>query len=398
VPRPQEFLAGLFDPACSNPVRFLTAPDKERAILLLEALPLKMDRAALFIEMGVRADEIGPVPVGLNALEEIGIIRDQFFAKRTAVNRDEKAAAQAADQLRRNIPAEIMKDPKAEIDALEAAVGELAGQLGAAEQDAEATQRAASLAAISAHDLEETKIEAAFKDAAKDKRAAFAAWEAHARAALEAGIKAEKEKVEAEVAALKAADEKRLAALDAAEQEAVEAAALARRVADAGLVALRNTLGAKREQLAALREQASRAEKDRALTEQAEEFDRQRDRMKAEADRLTQALAALDAYRRRMAEDLPIPGLSIEGKEIRVDGVPYEQLNMQARIDIAVKVAMLRAKGQKLPVIFVDGAEALDTPHFDALVARLAAENVQAFVARVSDSDLDVATPAGVGA
>jgi hypothetical protein len=135
-------------------------------------------------------------------------------------------------------------------------------------------------------------------------------------------------------------------------------------VADAGLVALRNTLGAKREQLAALREQASRAEKDRALTEQAEEFDRQRDRMKAEADRLTQALAALDAYRRRMAEDLPIPGLSIEGKEIRVNGVPYDQLNMQARIDIAVKVAMLRAKGQKLPVIFVDGAEALDTRAF----------------------------------
>ena len=55
VPRPQEFLAGLFDAAAASPVRFLTAPDKERALLLLEALPLKLDLQQLLAEMAIDA-------------------------------------------------------------------------------------------------------------------------------------------------------------------------------------------------------------------------------------------------------------------------------------------------------------------------------------------------------
>jgi DNA repair exonuclease SbcCD ATPase subunit len=390
VPRPQEFLAGLYDPTCSNPVRFLTAPDKERALLLLEALPLKMDRAALLSEMGVEAKEIGQVPTGLHPLEEIGLIRANVFAARTGVNRDEKAAAQAADQLRRNIPAALAEDPAAAIAALEKRTTALADQVARAEEGAASDFEKASAAARAEHAQAEAKVRADHKEAARSKRAAFDAWEADERVQFERRVAQRKSEVEAEVATSRETSEWKLGEIDSARDAVLQAAEADRTKALAGLAALRNNLTGYREQLVALRAQADRLSKDKALTEQAEVFDRDRARLEEESERLTKALDALDAYRRRMAENLPISGLTIEGKEIRVNGIPFEQLNTQARIDIAVQVASLRAKGSKLPVIFVDGAEALDAEHFEALVARLAQENLQAFVARVEDHDLAV--------
>ncbi len=146
-------------------------------------------------------------------------------------------------------------------------------------------------------------------------------------------------------------------------------------------------LNVTRERLAALRAQAEASAKAKALHEQAAQFDLEAQRLALESTRLTKAVDALDRYRRQMAENLPISGLEIEDKTIRVNGIPFEQLNTAQRVAIAVKVATLRAKVQRLPVVFVDGAEALDSEHFDALVAALKAENVQAFLGRVTDED-----------
>lgn len=390
VPRPQEFLAGLFDPTLSNPVRFLSAPDKERAILLLEALPLRMDRAALYQEMGVTADEVGPVPEGLHPLEETGLIRDAVFRKRTGVNVQEKAAKNAAEQLKRNIPADLAEDPKAAIDELEGAVSALTDQIARSESDASAAYVAEVAAAQSASNLEDEKIRGTFKSERDKRRAQFAAWEAARRAVVEKEIAAEKDRVEAEIVELKTKDEARLEQLDVDLAAATRTAEQARDAKLSALAALRAAQTEKREKLAALRAQADRLSKDKALTEQAAEFDRHRERLAGEAGRLTAALEALDAYRRRMAESLPIPGLTIEDKVIRVNGIPFDQLNTAQRVDLAVQVAVLRAKGQKLPVIFVDGAENLDSEHFEMLVGRLAAAGVQAFLGRVADSALEV--------
>lgn len=393
VGKPQTWLRSLYDPQGANPVTFLTAPDKDRALLLLEALPLKFDRGALLAAMGLTpADELPPIPEGLHPLEECEWIRKAVFGKRTGVNRDEKSAAQAADQLRRNSPAVLPEDHAQAIADLEARTSALAQQLGTAEEAAAAAQREALAAAQATHDQDEQGITAAFKETAREKRSTFAAWEAHVRAVLEQQIAAEKAKVEQEVTTLREADELRLAQLDADLQAAHQKAAAARSTAESGLAALRTALTTNREQLAALREQARQGEKARALAEQAKEFDAQAERLKAESDRLTAAIESLDVFRRRMAEDLPIPGLTIEDRTIRVNGVPFDQLNTGQKVEIAVKVATLRAKGSRLPVVFVDGAEALDTEHFETLVARLAEEKVQAFVARVEDTDLRVVT------
>ena len=149
-------------------------------------------------------------------------------------------------------------------------------------------------------------------------------------------------------------------------------------------------LAHRREALAGLRAQAAAGERARALADQVEKFDRAAQDLDVESERLSSALEVLDEYRRRLAEDLPIPGLTISGKEIRVNGVLFEQLNAGQRVEIAVKVATLRARGRRLPIVFVDGAEQLDAEHFEALVAELKASGVQAFIGRVADHPLTV--------
>lgn len=389
-PQPQAFLSALFDPTGANPVRFLTAADKDRAILLLEALDLKFDRPALLKEMDVEEASLPAMPVGLNPLEEIGMIRAAVFDRRTAVNRDKKAAGLSADQLRRSIPAELPEDPEGQIKALDVDVARLAGDLAAGEEKAAGDERAAVAKALAEIESEADRIEAEFNAFKRAKRAAHEQQAATLRAEVERAIAAEHAAVEKGIEERKDEDEKKLRGLDAKEATARRVAEETRRLADEALAALRNTLGARREQLAAMREQSKTAAAAKALDAQAVKFEKDADRLAAESERLSASLEILDAFRRRMAENLPIAGLSIEGKVIRVNGVPFDQLNMQARIDIAVQVAVLRSKGSRLPVIFIDGAEALDAAHFEALAARLKTENIQCFVARVDDSEFTV--------
>jgi energy-coupling factor transporter ATP-binding protein EcfA2 len=390
VPQPQAFLSSLFDPTGANPVRFLTAADKDRALLLLEALDLDFDRAALLAEMKYDAADLPAYPAGLNPLEEIATIRAAVFDRRQDVNRDRKNASGTADQLRREIPAELPADPAAEIKAIDADVSKLAADLAAGEEKAAGDERAHVAKALADVEAEADRIAAEFNAFKRDRRAAHDKQAAKLRAEVERAIATELATVEKEIEERKDQDEAALRALDAKEATARRVAEETRRLADEALAALRNTLEAKRQQLAVLREQEKHATTAKALTAQAAKFEKDAERLTTESERLTSSIEILDAFRRRMAENLPIPGLSIEGKVIRVNGVPFDQLNMQQRIDIAVQVAVMRSKNQRLPVLFVDGAEALDHAHFEALAARLAKEGVQAFVARVDDAEFTV--------
>jgi hypothetical protein len=128
----------------------------------------------------------------------------------------------------------------------------------------------------------------------------------------------------------------------------------------------------------------------RTLHEEAHQFEVEAEHLQELSERLTAGLQALDAYRRSLADDLPIPGLEVDGEIIKVDGIPFDQLNTAQRIDIAVKIACLRAKDKSLPVLWVDGAEALDSENFGHLVEAVKSQGVQAFIGRVTDQDFKV--------
>ena len=119
VPKPQRFLSGLYDGKLANPIEFLNAPDKERVLMLLGALPLQLDRDGLWQKLGLKKSELSPIPEGLHPLQELALIREAIFRERTGVNRDAKAKAGSDEQTRRNTPAVLPDDHEQEINQLE---------------------------------------------------------------------------------------------------------------------------------------------------------------------------------------------------------------------------------------------------------------------------------------
>lgn len=390
VPRPQEWLRSLYDLRGSNPVAYLTAKDDERAVMLLEALTLKLDRSELEHILGLDAKHVPMLPTDMHPLEELELIRDAIFRARTGVNVNARGKADAADQTRRKLPAEIPVDQKVAIATLDGEVQALATEVGRVETQADADEGAAITAATGTYAREEQRLKDEFRTEAQKLRRAHEAKAAELRAKVERQIAALNAETDRVVDALNGSIVEQIDAAEKAKDEAVAEARRQREAARFQTEAKKRDLAARREQLASLRAQAQESAAVRALQQQAEQFEQEASDLKAESERMTETINALDAFRRRLADNLPIPGLSIEGKTIKVNGIPFDQLNTQQRIDIAVRVATLRSKDMRLPLCFVDGAEALDKEHFDALVQRLEQEGVQAFIARVEDRDFEV--------
>lgn len=100
------------------------------------------------------------------------------------------------------------------------------------------------------------------------------------------------------------------------------------------------------------------------------------------------AISELREERKRlMGQKLP-KGLTIEDGTLYYDGIAYDTLNTQQKIDVAVRLALVRSKGTG--VLFVDGFEALDHENREVLLKRLAETKCQCFVAEVSEEDLTI--------
>ena len=385
VPSPQRWLDGLFDGRMSNPIRFLEAAEKDRVLILLGALDFEFDRSGLWSRMGLTPDDIAPIPEGLHPLQEIALIRDGVFRERTGVNRDHKGKAQSAEQLLREIPAKTPDDLNTEIGALEAAIEGMSSTI----------ERGCAAA------------ESEFEKAQVEIEAEREAKKARIETASSLQVREINEKFEQQIAELRETQRRDVALVDdlaAADQKAVDrdadtAIAKSRSDRDEALASFQEaaaTLASKREQLAELRGRQEGVVKAQALRTQADQFKADADELKGRSDHLTEAIRTLDQYRAELADNLPIRGLEIQGDgkkaKLLVGGVEFDQLNTAQQIEIAVKVACIRAKKQRLPVVCVDGAERMDAQNFAALKTALDAENVQAFIARVSDDDLNVET------
>lgn len=372
VRRPQEFLSAIFDAAGSSPVRFLTAPDKDRVLMALEAIDVKLDTATLRAEMGLSIDEWAAhapsLPVATRQpFEALAHIRESVFRARTGLNTSARDKRGSAEQMRLNLPAKLPENATRQRDEAASAVENLAADVAREEETNEAAYRAAVKDAEHAHEVKRGEVWADFEAAAAEIRAKAEAQIAEHRQRAE--------EVEAEARK----------AMNAAKSQAATRQVEAR----AASAERREILSAARVELAKLNAEVEAASKARGLAEQADRFGAEAAELEARSQRLTTAIEALDAHRRRLLDALPIPGLTIDDKAIKVNGVPYDQLNLEQRTRIAVKIACLRAKG-RLPLVFVDDAEKLDTEHFRALVGELEAQGVQAIVTRVADHELTV--------
>lgn len=363
VPKPGAWVGGLFDAKMLNPIDFMHASDKDRVLMLLDALPIALDVEELWNTLGLLACDFASVPVGLHALQTMSLIRESIFKARTGVNSDLRGKTQAVEQLLREIPAEMDDDIGDKIIALdkEISTAEVANVAQKKDRCAEIDAQIGDLKVKQA--AFEQRERAASADVAASKRAVVEAEISAMTKELIDGFEASHDAMEEEVEALN-------------EQHTS--------VVEESFDVSRATEGKKRE-LLEMRQQQKEVQKARTLEAQAADFRRQAEDLDMKAQELTAALKKLDEYRASLADDLPIKGLEVEGKNITLDGIPWGQTNTAKQIRTAVQLACLRAKPKELPLIFFDGAERLESDNLNLLCDEIKAQGVQAVIGLVKD-------------
>lgn len=394
VPSPARFLKGLYDNHMFSPVKFMNAPnyskDKkpDRIRMLLGALPVELDRDKLWKDMAIKKGDIPPVPEGLHPLQELSLIRESIMRERKGLNRDLKNKKEAAEQIRRNTPAVLPDEHDKEIKALDKKISTSEKKL------TERAEQAKSKCAVGCSEAKSGATEKANEETIKHEKwvsgkiSEFNEWRNIKQAELallvdkkeaELDDLIEEDKAQADTEVKKARD---------ARDELTEAFQEERD----GIVEKARTeyadLNSKRTKLTEMREAAKGAIKAKTLHDQAEQFDDQAHKLRKMAAKLTFAVDKLDERRRAMAENLPIKGLEVDGKEIKLDGIPYDQLNTAKQIKLAVQIACLRSEDQELPLVKVDGAEALGKENFDLFVKYLNEENAQSFIGKRTKGEL----------
>lgn len=339
VAQPQRALADLWDGAVANPVAMVRATPDERIRLLYEALPLSLDRGRVAeILQGLQVQQV-PDGAQVHALEELAFLRAQIYEARKSTNRDAGAKRASAEQIRMAAPAEAEEGAAQELDALAAQASEL--------------------------------------------RERISARAAQAREVEAAGERLARANMDRLIAEAKAELERRVADLRASCNDQIQVARAQRQMVDLALTSDRADLAHAEQAIAVRRQAQEQAAAAVALREQATVFERESEALRQQSERMTAALRALDDYARSLGWQLPA-GLEVRGRELWIDGIPWDNQNTERQLRASVEVACLRAKASQLPLILVDGAEAFDPLHFDALVSMIEASGCQAIVACVS--------------
>lgn len=332
--KPAAVIQGLADVLSVNPVDFLLAKPKERVRVLLDAMPLKADVARLTEITGVDASHLED----RHALEVIEAVHKQVYDDRTGTNRAVKEKDATISQLRQAMP-----EAPGGIEGDEASLQ--------AEIDAATTVRDTTLEKI------RTKLEKLTEEA-------------------QAKITEIREEAQRQVDAVKADLGEQNTKASTAREKALNTYAEATRTTQAALATIR-----------ANRDAVARR---KGTTETISKLEKETGALRADAERQTAALTALDAYKTELLSALPIPGLEVRDGEVYRDGVPLDRLNTAQQVQIAVEVAKLRAGA--LGIACVDRLESLDKDSREALRKSAAAAGLQLIVTRVTDDAFSVKT------
>lgn len=383
VSTPRKVIDSLVDELCIDPLTILSCPPAKRAEYLTDIMAVDIPEEELHAAAG-RPVTL-PRILGGSGLDRLAAYEDALFNERTGANRVAKEARATAARLRTTLPpdGERAADDLPELRAVRAEIQERKAEAEkAAARDREDAEKAASRlrehAVKSIRSNEAAEIESIREDA--DRR--IRAIEKEREEALDRVRSRAAEQIET-----RSAEERK--ALDAATDKEREALAEIRATYDATL-AEQDAVITRAEAAA---EEYARSEKTREIIADAE---READRQEADSEELTKALGRLAALKSSVLERLPVRGLEIHDRQVFIDGVPFDRANRARQIEVALKVAKLRAG--KLGLIVVDNAEALDHETFKSFERAAAATGLQFVVGRVTDGDFSVRTSPATGA
>lgn len=403
VRRPQTFVDSLYDAMLSDPMRLYRASSKEQLDILLEILGQDLTSEQIKAAVGedLWPSVAAPAQAGGHPLQVLANVRTALYDERTGVNRSKVDKERTAQTVRMSVPADMPEASAPVIAALEQERDELAGQIREQKAQAEHAATEAITKAEAAFDTKKAEVEGDWKAKVANIRRAAETWVSTETAAAEARIAAIREGLARAVAEHKAAADAEVAELKTAGEQELEDAAhrldAVRQQADAErrarVAQLAGAEGRLQELVAKLERARTEAEQYTRLRALKDEADRHEDEAKSlagRADRLTAGLDAVEKLKASLLAGLPIPGLEVDGKTIKLGGVPLEQVNTEARLMFAAHVAALRADRHALKLVFVDNAEALDTEHRELLLKTLEERGVQVVIARVDDGALKV--------
>ncbi len=342
VSRARAWVDSLIDQLGVDPLALLSCPVSKRAEYLADVLSFEVSDAALLEATGRPLPGVKLPPKG-QGLDRIEAARKALYDDRTSSNRTAKDKRTTVAQLRETLPPEEAEgeDAKGLREEKEAVEGGRAVRLAEAKRLTQSNLDASREAA----EAEIEKVRAAAQKTIADLNAAAAR---RAERIQEEG-QATTDRIHAESAP---AIEALTAAIARAEATATEHARASKT----------------REIIAAAESDASRAE--------------------AESSDLTAGIERLDTLRSGLLSSVPVAGLEIREGAVFVDGLPFERVNTARQIEIALRVAQLRAKD--VPLLVSDHGEALDAANLAALKDRAKALGMHVILAVRTEGPLTV--------
>ncbi len=332
VSRAATYIKEIIDPIGLNPVQILTADSKKRVNMLLDSVPMELPVEEIKMITGLQTEEDGRHP-----LKIIDEKRKMIFDDRAAVNKEVEKLNTMIDEMNKTIPFK----PDENDWATEA--DKLRGELQKKKEENE-TQKAAR-----------TKLHNS--DIAKAKEAA-----------------------QKEIDEIREALQSRLDSLREQYGEAINEITSANGPDIEGLI----------EKLTQAENNAKIQTKISGAVEFVEKNRKEVELQEGQSKSFTEQLKSLDNLKAELLANLPVDGLEIKDGDILINGVPFDTLNEAAKIRFALKIAGLRKA--KLPLVCVDGLEALDKSVFEAFKEEAEKTDMQFFVTRVSeDRELTVA-------
>jgi hypothetical protein len=412
---PQRFLEQLVGNAPFDPLDLYLAKPKERRAQILAALPVRVTREQLrmwladapALDATALSGAFARIEAGSHGLDVVDHVRSAYYEARTTANAATKEAlarldiaCERVDVIARAVPpgAPIGAVATAELRAADAAHKDLMARreaaLRARERSAKSRDRIAELRAAAAakREIAVRPTEAAVTKVEETLHALhleIADVEARLRS-----LTRQRDELVNELAGLReaevAADEAESAAATIdANADALEDAlqqAQPEDVTDEELNASGDRVRAATSWIgpANARDDADTARAAAALARQAHE----------ERARLS---SALDDVVRRFSNEIPgsllaasngIPGLSLDGDDVRLDGVSLLTLSGREQLRFAVDVAKrLNAKSKML---FVDGLERLDPDQFGDFLRDATSGGWQVIATRVERGEIVV--------
>ena len=404
APKPQAFLSDLLGTAALDPLDLFLARPKERRAQVLAALPVTVTLAQLRQWVPGLPDTFDCSGHGLEVVERV---RKIAYDKRADANVAAKKAREDADRATLEVASLVAKVPEGapSIDDARLALDRAVAEEQRLRTHADEASRGQERSARTRAKIEELRADAAAIRSgidAPDECESPIAWEAWQITLRRVDA------LEAELAiARKACDEARtlLDAITKREKQAKELIAKAESI-DASAAALESALAdvaidpidpAAIEHAASL---VTKAREDVAAASTALEAKQAKDHAAAlddgalkaetEAARLNVIVRALtnEAPAALLADAKSIPGLSLEGDEILLDGVRLDGLSGAEQMKFAVEIA--RRANARSKILLVDGLERLDPEQMEHFVAMATADGYQLIGTRVAKGEIVV--------